>query len=45
MNEKSVYVADDNLVAIDGECASQQVFFAVDRLHHARYLARPLRSP
>ena len=33
MREKSVFVADDDLVAADREIAGQQIFFAVYGLH------------
>ena len=40
MREKSVFVADDDLVAADRETAGQQIFFAVYGLHPSANLYR-----
>ena len=40
MREKSVFVADDDLVAADREIAGEQIFIAVYGLHHAGNLNR-----
>ena len=45
MREKSVFVADDDLVAADREIAGQQIFFAVYGLHPSGNLYRgPFRD-
>ena len=43
MNEEAVLVADDDLIAGDGELARQQITFPVGRFHHAGDLHRRTR--